>query len=433
MKSVFSCIAAGSVFAALSIAQPQPRYTIVDLGTLPGGDFSQAGFVSNSGIVAGMSTVHDGTQHAVIWGGPLRMDIGAPGLNSFAFGINEKGQVLIQGESSAKDPHNENFCAYGTGLKCLAFLWQRGVMTQLPTLGGNNSTVGNINNRGEMVGIAENSTLDPACPAGVSVSGTGPQVLDFEAVIWGPKEGDIRELRPLAGDTVGMGIWINEGGQAVGASGTCANTNLPPLAFGPHAVLWEKDGSPRDLGNLGSTALNMALSINNQGDVTGTSSLTETSSPAGGIHAFLWTSQAGKMRDLGTLAGDVASVGQGINDAGDVVGTSFDAEGNPRAFLWRNGVMSDLNELVPESSPLYLLFGGGINSRGEIASFGVQKSAPHEIHAYLAIPANGKASESFSPAQSVRSVLPSSVLPEDVRKRIREGLPMGKLGSRQGR
>jgi probable HAF family extracellular repeat protein len=129
----------------------------------------------------------------------------------------------------------------------------------------------------------------------------------------------------------------------------------------------------------------------------------------------------------------VASVGQGINDAGDVVGTSFDAEGNPRAFLWRNGVMSDLNELVPESSPLYLLFGGGINSRGELASFGVQKSAPHEIHAYLAIPANGKASEIFSLAQSVRSVLPSSVLPEDVRKRIREGLPMGKLGSRQGR
>lgn len=426
MKSVFTCIAASSMFAALAVAQPQPRYAVIDLGTLTGGDFSQAGFLSNSGIVAGVSTARDGNQHAVIWGGPLRMDIGAPGVNSGAFGFNEKGQVSIQGESSAKDPHNENFCAYGTGLKCLAFLWQRGVRTQLPTLGGNNSTVGNINNRGEMIGIAENSTLDPACPPGVSMSGTGPQVLDFEAVIWGPKEGDIRELRPLAGDTVGMAVWINEGGQAVGASGTCANTNLPPLAYGPHAVLWEKDGSAHDLGNLGSTALNMALSINNQGDVTGTSSLTDSGSPAGDIRAFLWTRQAGKMQNLGALPGDVASVGQGINDAGDVVGTSFDADGNPRAFLWKNGVMSDLNDLVPDNSPLYLLFGGGINSRGEIASFGVQKSAPHEIHAYLAIPSNEKAGESSSAAQAGRNVLP-----EDVRKRIRERLPLGRLGSKQ--
>jgi hypothetical protein len=52
-----------------------------------------------------------------------------------------------------------------------------------------------------------------------------------------------------------MALWINDLGQAVGASGSCANTVLPPLALGPHAVLWERDGSVTNLGNLGGTAV----------------------------------------------------------------------------------------------------------------------------------------------------------------------------------
>jgi hypothetical protein len=36
-----------------------------------------------------------------------------------------------------------------------------------------------------------------------------------------------------------------------------------------------------------------------------------------------------------------------------------------RAFLWQNGVMTDLNILIPADSLLYLLFAHGINSRRE--------------------------------------------------------------------
>lgn len=70
------------------------------------------------------------------------------------------------------------------------------------------------------------------------------------------------------------------------------------------------------------------------------------------------------MRDLGTLSGDVASNSISINDGGTVVGLSLDANFNPRAFLWRKGVMTDLNTLVVGDSPLYLLTGCSINSRG---------------------------------------------------------------------
>jgi probable HAF family extracellular repeat protein len=64
------------------------------------------------------------------------------------------------------------------------------------------------------------------------------------------------------------------------------------------------------------------------------------------------------MRDLGTLPGDGASVGTGINDSGAVVGASIDGEGNPRGYVWQNGTMTDLNTLISAAAPLYVLFAG---------------------------------------------------------------------------
>ena len=75
------------------------------------------------------------------------------------------------------------------------------------------------------------------------------------------------------------------------------------------------------------------------------------------------------MQDLGVLPGDVNSAATSINDRAQVIGELGIARavrmmGNPRAFLWENGVMTDLNTLVPGNSPLYLLIGSSINSRG---------------------------------------------------------------------
>ena len=38
----------------------------------------------------------------------------------------------------------------------------------------------------------------------------------------------------------------------------------------------------------------------------------------------------------------------------------------PHAFLWEDKVLTDLNQLIPADSPLYLLFAGAINDAGEI-------------------------------------------------------------------
>ena len=162
---------------------------------------------------------------------------------------------------------------------------------------------------------------------------------------------------------------------------------VPPIV-GPHAVLWDSDGTPFDLGNLGGSVDvsipavgNRATYINNRGVVVGGSTLAGDKTG----HAFLWTRDAG-MQDLGVLNGDFNSGAIAINDRSEVVGVSNDEKGNLRAFLWRNGLMTDLNTLVGSDSPLYLLFAAGINNRGEIVGFGATKTG--DVHAFLATPSN---------------------------------------------
>jgi probable HAF family extracellular repeat protein len=101
------------------------------------------------------------------------------------------------------------------------------------------------------------------------------------------------------------------------------------------------------------------------------------------FHAFLWARGTG-MQDLGTVSGDVNSLAIGINDAGDVIGASLDASFNPRAFLRQNGVMTDLNTLIPANSALHLLLACSINSSGQIVGLAVTGSG--ELHGYVATP-----------------------------------------------
>jgi probable HAF family extracellular repeat protein len=381
MKLIVTLIAASSLLAAVAIAQPV-RYSVKDLGTLSG-TYSAAYGLNNAGQAGGVATVSNGNQHAFLWDRGQMSDLGTlGGSNSIAGGPNRWDELPIEAETSTTDPLGENFCGFGTGLTCLGAIWKNRTMTPLPTLGGNNAIAISLNDAGQVTGYAENSTHDPSCPA--------PQVLDFEAVIWGP-DGRIQELRPLHGDTVGLALGINDLGQVVGASGSCANSPLFPLAGGPHAVLWSS-GKATNLGNLGGTTVNTAASINDRGEVVGASELAGDTDcnpftlVGCTLHAFLWTEYTG-MQDIGTLNGDVqafpAGMG-GINDNGQVVGASCNISGSCRAFLWQDRVMLDLNTLIPADSTLYLLFATGINAAGEIAGFGVTNGS--EVHAFVATP-----------------------------------------------
>ena len=274
---VVTSIVVSSLLLGPAMAKPAPSYTVTDLGTL-GGTYSYGYGVNNAGVVTGGAATPTQTgglaQTAFLWYRGSITDLGTlggpacPTCNSETSPPNARGEVPIFSDTGKEDPNNEDFCSFGTHLQCLGAIWQNGILTALPTLvGGNNDSAFDINNQGEVVGWSENGTPDSTCSPS-----TPFQVLRYEAVIWGPN-GEIRELPLLGGDTVGFAFGINDNGQIVGSSGLCSNTTLPPIVpAGQHAVLWSKDGSATDLGNLGGSPQdNVATSINNRGEVVGAS------------------------------------------------------------------------------------------------------------------------------------------------------------------
>jgi probable HAF family extracellular repeat protein len=169
---------------------------------------------------------------------------------------------------------------------------------------------------------------------------------------------------------------INGSGQAVGGSGLCSNTSIPaqnPAAA--HAVLWDSDGTPRDLGHLEGVppgVYNVATSINDLGEVVGFAQASD-----GTQHGFLWTPSAG-MRDLGGFPGAVNGAGppccNTINNRGEIVGLSLDVNYNSTALIWENGKWIDLNMLIHDS-PLYLQSSDSVNDAGQITGTAIVKSS----------------------------------------------------------
>ena len=356
-------------------AQPSldAQYAVVHLPTL-GGARSRASGINNAGWVVGFSNLPgNATRHATLWRDGSITDLGTlggPNSNVVWPGLNNGGTIVGIAETAELDPLGEEwsctaFLPSVTGHICRGFVWESGVMMPLPTLGGNQGFATGVNSRGQVVGWAETPVHDPTCNA--------PQVLQFRAVLWEPKQGVMQQLPPLPGDSTSAATAINEKGQVVGISGAC------DIAVGEfsalHSVLWDH-GTVTDIGNLGGDAWHTPMDINEQGDIVG------FSNPAGVLgadfnpHAFLWTRASG-IKDLGTLPGDENSQALGINGRRQVVGVSCGPD-ICRAFLWQDGVMRDLNDLVP-AYPHHLFVAQHINDVGVIVGRTIPQGTNQQV------------------------------------------------------
>ncbi|MDR3688270.1 MAG: hypothetical protein P4L46_02745 [Fimbriimonas sp.] len=335
-----------SCAAALGSAQ---TYHVTDLGTLGSFQLNQDAWalgINNSGGITGISGAPDGTIHPFYWANGAMNDLGFPNGTSYA--INDSGAMVIIQNGTAWVGTPGNFLA-------------------IPDAGG--QAPYGINSLGQVVGGYSYAYLY-----------TPGSILGFDG-------GPTLMLPSLGYAAEALGV--NDSGNVVGFA-----------ALGPpypnHAVLWT-NGVAQDLGTLGGTQ-SIAEAINNSNQIAGYATF------AGDAfwHACVWSN--GALADLGTLGGP-SSVAQGINSIGQVVGYS-DITGTSsifpfpgptalqggaeqgHAFLFSNGAMTDLNNVVDSSgAPFVLESANGINDHGQIIAMGFDPSDAQE-HALLLTPVN---------------------------------------------
>lgn len=380
------------------------QYRIINLGDPEGGPISQGISNNQPGWIVGFSTLPDSTMRAELWRDGTAKSLGALGGPNSAVAWpnrNDHGVIVGISETAQTQPLGELWSCYlavfyvNDDHVCRGFVWRDGVMSPLPTLGGDNGFATGVNNGDEIVGWAEDAAHDPTCGEFTN----NHQVLQFEAVMW-LRDGDhyrAIELPPYRGDLDGAATAINQRRQIAGISGICDGAIGGATA--EHMIIWWRGRIARVLPTLGGSYWNTPMDINDQGDVAGFSDL-PGDGPTGGqanFLAFFWSARpftcnghpvaGGITCNLGALGSDGDSEALGVNNRGQVVGTSFGAS-HPypgHAFLWQQGKMTDLNSLVVPGTTLELRDAQEINDQGEITGVATDPSSGNTV-AFEAIP-----------------------------------------------
>jgi probable HAF family extracellular repeat protein len=299
-------------------------YSVLDLGTLPGGTNSYATGINNNGQVVGWSTTASGYTHAFLYSGGAMTDLGTlpGGSSSEAYGINNNGQVVGWSYTSSGATH--------------AFVYSGGAMTNLGTLAGCSSSAAyGINDNGQVVGSSSGGTTNAFLYSGGQMTNLGH--LPVSPPQW-----------PIFMPVIGAAAYgINNNGQVVGCSYTGSM-----MSRNPYVAFLYSGGVWTDLGALPGYSQSFASGINSNGQVVGylyTMSLFGSAS----YDAFLYS--GGTMVDLNTLipanSGWDLEYASAINDNGQICGYGTNPSGQTDAFLLTP---------VPEPATWGLLLLGGV-------------------------------------------------------------------------
>jgi probable HAF family extracellular repeat protein len=347
-------ISALAGMACVKSASAAVEYSVTDIGELLGPDRpdNYPAAISINGQVAvntnGM-TLNDetGDGRALLLSNgsltPLPLPSAPYNFEAYAAGINSLGQVA--GTAGTVDYVGPP----GTfAPNTHAFVYSNGSITDLGTLGGPYSTASAINDSGQVVG--QSST------AGNSAD---------HAFLW--SGGTMTDLGTLGGST-SYAFGINNSGQIVGFADTSDGVG--------HAFLYA-NGVMTNL--LPSADLDsVALAINNEGLVVGRIQTLNTLNE----QAFLYSD--GVVTDIGTLAGSF-TIPNAVNDLGQVVGYAYVA-GNENGFIYSNGVMQNLNDLIDPALGWTINDATGINDAGQIVAYAQNINDPNLLDTVILTP-----------------------------------------------
>jgi len=250
-----------------------------------------------------------------------------PGFVSMqAWDINDDGAVVGWMETST-----------GT---YRGFLAVDGVATELSTPDGfAGSKAQAIGNSGIIVG----ASFAPSAP---------------EATVW--TDGVPSQLAlPLGPNSDARAV--NDRGQVAGWMGS-GSTVSSASAF----VLDLPTGRVTDLGHL-PDGTGAAYGINNIGEVVGSGVMPDPGGSGLTSRAIRWSD--GRMLILGVLPGFGLSAAQDINDSSEIVGQCWNIPPNGNseaAFIWRDGVMTALNDLIPPELGIEIKIAYAIDDEGRI-------------------------------------------------------------------
>jgi probable HAF family extracellular repeat protein len=344
-------------------AQSTPGpYTLIDLGSLGGGD-TQAFDLNDSAQVAGYSRTASLQSRAFLWADGQMVNLGVVNADDFrsaAVDLNAFGHAV--GTSTLKNGFVR------------AALWRNGsiigLTPELPPYGGT-SFAAAINDHGQIVGAIDEED-----------SGA------YVGILWA--NGTRTNLGGLGGGSTRPAD-INNAGQVVGASN---------VAGGPgHAFLWQ-NGGMINIGKLDGDEDSAAAAINANGVIVGTSGRLDES--LGAVYRpFIY--ENGIMRAIQVQSFEAYATD--INDEGAVVGImrTHGASSSPyHAWIYVNGVLTNLNSLIPSGSGLHLAYANAINNNGEIA--GLAYDAQGTAHGFLLVPGAGEPPPPALPSLTINDV-----------------------------
>lgn len=318
-------------------------YQITGIAPLAGDAASTATGVNSAGDVVGYSVDENGTRATgFVYRASTGTTTALPGLGgvyTLAYAINDSGTVVGSSENASSAQR--------------AVAWdQNGQISQL--IVSNRSDARAINNAGVIAGQ-------------IFSGGAKPYFRN-------PSNGAVNILTPPASNglaTTGFATGINAGGVMTGQVGTSGSSNAfrfntadPQAAF----TLLPNIDYPNDI----RFGFGIGNAINASGVIVGRStSFSRAANGAALDRAALWTA-SNAVQELGTLAGYGVSEARAINTAGAVVGYARTEDFEQwRAFLYRDGAMTDLNSLVPANSGWTLYDAYGINDDGTIVGNGL--------------------------------------------------------------